>query len=109
MQPVDNVCNSLFISVIYVLKNRLCSFAFSLTMTLLFDITITLLCSYMFVHYGFGYTILNGVKIKWGEDLNLESYTLGTQMKITHLEQCLLLWHMVLSVGDYLHKDLLLQ
>lgn len=79
-------------------------------MTLLLGINVTLLCSYMFVHYGFGYKILNGVqiKVKWCEDLNLKSSTLSTQIKITHLVQCWLLWPMVLSVGDYFHKDLLL-
>lgn len=41
----------------------------------------------MFIHYSFGYIILNGVKIKvkWSENLNLKSYTLSTQMKITHV------------------------
>lgn len=61
----------------------------------------------MFVHYGFGYIILNGVKIKvkWCEDLNLKSYTLSSQMKITHA--CTMLATVAHgALSGYLHKDL---
>lgn len=71
------------------------------------DITITLLihvCSLWFWIYNFKWSKNKG-KVGWTSKPG-ELYF--TQMKITHLVQCWLLWHMVLSVGDYLHKDLLL-
>lgn len=76
IQPVDNV--------IYVFKNWTDPAVLHSESYYNF---ITLLCSYMFIHYSFGYIILNGekIKVKWWQNLNLRCYTSGTQMKITHV------------------------
>lgn len=59
----------------------------------------------MFIRYGFGYLILNGIKakVKWCEDLNLKSF------KCTDENHTVLaaVAHSALR-GGYLHKDPLL-